>query len=383
MVHEKVSALIDSTSESIKDHTFIKLIFHKPVQSKFTKSILTAFLNESNEICLKVSNFTKTQDFTETHNVNELNQIITEHLTYYSFADLFTTRYELLFKNSKKNIPSLMKKVKEKPPTESALNNDHNKQKNYLIPAISGFLYDLDITDQHHTVKPSMYHKYRQINKFIEIINHHVRLKKENPVIADMGCGKGYLTFALQHYMVQNLHLKPKITGVDLRQDLIEFCNKTATNHDLSDIHFITSDIGEINFDDLDLMIALHACDIATDLAIEKGIKAGASYIILSPCCHKQIRKEMKIKNEITQYGIFEERMAEMITDTIRTLILNHFGYKTKILEYISSEHTSKNTMIIAEKNNTPDKSALAKIKEMKNQFGISQHFLEHLLHLS
>jgi hypothetical protein len=132
----------------------------------------------------------------------------------------------------------------------------------------------------------------------------------------------------------------------------------------------------------VDMLIALHACDIATDIAIQKGIQSNASYIILSPCCHKQIRKEITLKNDITKYGIFEERMAEMITDTIRTLILNNFGYKTNIIEYISSEHTSKNTMIIAEFTNIQDHKALDKVAQLKNQYGINHHYLEKLLEL-
>jgi Methyltransferase domain len=136
----------------------------------------------------------------------------------------------------------------------------------------------------------------------------------------------------------------------------------------------------DVELSKIDMLIALHACDIATDMAIQKGILSSAQVILLSPCCHKQIRKEIKIKNDITKFGIYEERMAEMITDTIRSLILNHFGYKTNIIEYISSEHTSKNTMIIAEYNGVSDKDALEKIGKIKAEYGIGQHYLEQLL---
>lgn len=382
MTEDKLSVFIESTYSSIRDSSFHKIIFHKPIRSRFLKSMITVYSDEKKSRHLKISNFTKTQDITETFLESDLKQIITSKLSEYSFADLFTTQFELLYKKSNKNISTLVKKVKKKTEKEDPVQKDHNNQKNYIIPASEGFLYDLGITDKNGIVKPSMYHKFRQINRFIEIINHHVVLSGNKPVIADMGSGKGYLTFALYTYLVQNSHSEPTITGVDLRPDLIETSNKIAAKYNLSGISFLASDIAEISFHQLDMLIALHACDTATDLAIQKGIMAKAKYIILSPCCHKQIRKEIRIKNEMTQYGIFEERMAEMLTDTIRTLIMNHFGYKTKIIEYISSEHTSKNTMIIAEYTKKPENTALDKINLLKKQYGINTHFLEQLLQL-
>jgi hypothetical protein len=382
IMSDKIPDFSKQVSDSLAHKTFQKLIFHKPKNGLFYKSMMETFIDKKNELKLKISNYTKTQDFTETYPIESLTHIIGEKLDQFFFADLFTTSYDLFFKQSKKGQITITRKNKIEDILPTKELNNHNHKKEYLIDSSSSYLYDLGITTQNSQVKPSMFHKFKQINRFIEIISHHVHIKGKNPVIADMGSGKGYLTFALHSYFTQQEHTAPKITGYELRDELVNICNTISDKYQLQGLRFEAGDIIEKELKEVDMLIALHACDIATDIAIQKGIQSNASYIILSPCCHKQIRKEITLKNDITKYGIFEERMAEMITDTIRTLILNNFGYKTNIIEYISSEHTSKNTMIIAEFTNIQDHKALDKVAQLKNQYGINHHYLEKLLEL-
>ena len=188
--------------------------------------------------------------------------------------------------------------------------------------------------------------------------------------VVDMGSGKGYLTFALYDYLTNVLNVKTKITGVEFRKDMVTFCNSNSKKSNFRNLY-------------------LHACDTATDDAIAKGIKANAYLIVVAPCCHKQIRKQITLNKKqndvsfITQHGIFLERQAEMVTDAIRALVLEYFGYKTKVFDFITDAHTPKNIMIVGEKiSNHKNEDALLKIKNAKEFFGIKEHYLEKLFEL-
>jgi len=175
--------------------------------------------------------------------------------------------------------------------------------------------------------------------------------------VADMGSGKGYLTFALYDYLTNSLGMNTEITGVEYRHDLVNLCNDISEKSAFTQLKFTQSTIEDFDPKNTNILIALHACDTATDDAIAKGIEAEADLIVVAPCCHKQIRREMeksKAQNDLqflTQHGIFMERQAEMVTDGIRALVLEYFGYSTKVFEFISDTHTPKNAMIIGMKN--------------------------------
>lgn len=210
--------------------------------------------------------------------------------------------------------------------------------------------------------------------------------------VADMGSGKGYLTFALYDYLNSVLKFETEVVGVEYRKDMVDLCNTIAQKSNFNRLSFVHGSIEDFNPEAIDLLIALHACDTATDDAIYKGIKANAELIVVAPCCHKQIRREIvknKVKNEVsflTKYGIFLERQAEMVTDGIRALILEYFGYKTKVFEFISDAHTPKNVLVVGIKNQKhqiekqKQQEILEKIKSSKAYFGIDYHHLERLL---
>ncbi|MBT3545051.1 MAG: SAM-dependent methyltransferase [Saprospiraceae bacterium] len=256
----------------------------------------------------------------------------------------------------------------------------HDRQKSRLIPEDTPFLRSLGISSDGGKVYQASQGKYRQINKFVEILDG-LCVGKSIKTVADMGCGKGYLSFATYSHLV-TLQKDISLVGYELRPKLVTEINSIARLHKLSGLSFEVGDISQIDIPKTDMVIALHACDIATDLAIAKGIEVGAELIVVSPCCHKQIRNTMKGNPRTVSslsHGIMKERMAEWLTDAIRALLLESKGYKTKIMEFVSLEHTSKNLLITAEKTKVRPR-ALLEVAALKEQYGIKEHYLERLI---
>lgn len=264
----------------------------------------------------------------------------------------------------------------------------HDKPKEKLI-SLNGNVYlrELAITNADFELRREMSDKYRQINKYIELLSPNLKELQlpQNFHVTDMGSGKGYLTFALYDYLTNVLELTPNMTGVEYREDLVTICNDIAQKANFEHLKFVKGSIADTELDKIDVLIALHACNTATDDAIFRGIKSGASLIVCAPCCHKQIRQAMHVSNElsnITKFGILKERQAEIITDTIRAMIMEYFGYKTNVFEFIPLEHTPKNVMIVGRKtskNNSDKQQILENIAAIKNLFGIEKHYLETL----
>lgn len=301
-------------------------------------------------------------------------------------ADLFTTTQDYTLSFDKKGVAN----VQVKPPAQTEKADiSHDRAKNRLLDPKAPWLHTLGITNAKGEVLAHAQDKWRQINKFLEIIGALLREHplRENAQIADMGSGKGYLTFALYDFLTHHQGLKVRVTGIELRPNLVDFCNETAQKAHFTGLNFVAQDINLYQPERLDMLIALHACDIATDLALSKGILNNADVVVVAPCCHKQIRKEMRTRNAlapILHNGILEERQAEIVTDGIRALILESRGYHTKVFEFISSEHTAKNVMITATKNerhtSKREQEALAQVAAIKSDFGIGVHYLEKLL---
>ena len=203
--------------------------------------------------------------------------------------------------------------------------------------------------------------------------------------VADFGSGKGYLTFAIHDYLRNTLNVEAEVTGVELREDMVSLCNAAAARLEHPGLVFTCGDVRSVAPSELDVMIALHACDIATDYAIHTGIRSGASIIMCSPCCHKQIRLQIQspvLLKPMLQYGLHLGQQAEMVTDSLRALFLEACGYETKVFEFISLEHTNKNKMILAVKRAEPVDNAqlLDKIQALKEFYHITEHCLETLL---
>ncbi|MCU8058308.1 SAM-dependent methyltransferase [Shewanella sp. SM34] len=268
---------------------------------------------------------------------------------------------------------------------------EHDREKKRFVDIERPFLTKLGVTDSQHNLIPAMSRKWKQINKFIEVFSQALEAsphKSDQPInVVDFGSGKGYLTFAIHDYLRHSLHNDAQVTGVELRQALADLCNETAATLDHQGLSFVCGDVRTHAPKQTDVMIALHACDIATDYAIHYGIRANADIIMCSPCCHKQIRPQMhspELFKPMLQYGVHMGQQAEMVTDSLRALFLEANGYATKVFEFISLEHTNKNKMILAVKkpqHNQKDSAAiLAQIADIKAYYGIKEHCLETLL---
>jgi len=328
-----------------------------------------------------------TKDITKNFDVTEAISLIKEMLANdFTNGDLLTTGgdFHLVLKNERKSKLTSSKATCCEPPSLS-----HDKEKKRWINLTDNiYLRELGITNPDGTLKKDMQDKYRQINKYIEIIDALLKQTKlpDHFHIVDMGAGKGYLTFAVYDYLVNTLHLNPEISGVEFRPELVDKCNRIASTAGFGQLHFKAGTIETANLDTVDVLIALHACDTATDEAIYRGIHSAAKLIICAPCCHKQLRKQLHPSNDlnlILKHGILEERQAELLTDGIRAAILEAYGYQTKVFEFISTEHTPKNVMITAiksKKDETRRQEIFEKIKYTKGLYHIEFHYLERLL---
>lgn len=265
----------------------------------------------------------------------------------------------------------------------------HNQQKNYLIAENAPFLQNLGISSNNGKVHAASQDKYRQINKYVEIMDTYLaKLNTEATLnVVDMGSGKGYLTFALFSHWQNKLPNGLNMLGIELREKLTAECNEIAEALQFSpNLSFRAQDINTFADHKIDVLIALHACDTATDLAIAKGIESNAQLIVVAPCCHRQIRNEMQpqsLLQPILKHGILEERQAEILTDGIRALLLEANGYRTQVFEFISYEHTAKNLLIVAQYTGIKNEEAKLQIQRIKSEFGISAHALESLLDFS
>lgn len=266
----------------------------------------------------------------------------------------------------------------------------HDKTKHRYVEQSRPYLRELGITDAQGQIIPAMSRKWKQINKFIEVLSGAIEstgLTQRTEVhIADFGSGKAYLTFAVHDYLTAQLGVKIQLIGVELRQTLVDLCNQTAHKLALTGIQFEQGDVQHFASRGINVMIALHACDTATDHAIHMGIRGGADIIMCSPCCHKQIRPQLKSPSllaPILHHGIHLGQEAEMITDGLRALWLEAHDYDTQVFEFISLEHTRKNKMILAQKRKfARDNSKIfQQITAIKEFYGIEEHCLEKLLH--
>ncbi|MBI3772849.1 MAG: SAM-dependent methyltransferase [Gammaproteobacteria bacterium] len=271
----------------------------------------------------------------------------------------------------------------------AAPSQEHDREKQRFVDLNRPFLVDLGVTNTQHQLIPAMSRKWKQINKFIEVFRRafeasHLSAAKAVQVV-DFGSGKGYLTFAIHDFLHNTLGLPAQVTGVELRDDLVQLCNKAAERLQLAGLHFRQGDVRSYTPESLDVMIALHACDIATDHAIHMGIRSEAAIIMCAPCCHKQLRPQMRnpeVLQPMLQYGVHLGQEAEMVTDSLRALLLEAYGYETQVFEFVSLEHTSKNKMILAVKRANPIKQekVLTQIQALKDFYGIKEQCLETLL---
>ncbi len=260
----------------------------------------------------------------------------------------------------------------------------HDRTREYLIPSDAPWLTALGVTNEKGVSREGMAAKFRQINRFVELISH---LSEDAPLptdrafeVVDMGCGKGYLTFATAAFF----GTRARVTGVESRPELVEFCGRIAAKQQFTNLRFLAGAIMDTTLPPADVLIALHACDTATDDALAKGIAGKAALIVVSPCCQKELRPQLTsppVLAEALKHGIFQERQAEFITDSLRAQLLEWAGYRTKVFEFVSTEHTAKNIMIAAVRERARGDAVLgSRIRDFAGFYGIRrQRLATHL----
>lgn len=371
--------------QHINDNTFIKLTISDRRHKKHEISkVLIKLVSLKKGLHLSFVYRYETKDITKNYPVEEGIQNIDALLSQdFKQALLFTTKEDVHYTAMGKTKIKVKKASIKQAPTLS-----HDKEKKRLISAEGNiYLKELGVTTAEGKVKKDMQDKYRQINKYIEIVDAALKdLKNEKSLhIVDMGAGKGYLTFSLYDYLSQTLKIDTSVTGVELRPNLVKDCNAIAQKAEFRQLNFVEGRIESVELAQLDVLVALHACNTATDDAIYRGIISNAKLIVCSPCCHKQVRQDMAKDNTlsaITKYGILQERQAEIVTDAIRALYLEAYGYKTQVFEFIATEHTPKNIIITALKVKdvkSPDASKLEEVKKLKALLGVEKHYLDTL----
>jgi hypothetical protein len=382
-----INEFITEFKKSVKEEEFVKLTLSKP--SKAENDLSNVYLRLiviKNALKLSFTYRYKTNDQVKNLDLDEAGLELMKLLKEtFKIATLFTTKADWVLVISKKGIPEIKKGKASFSETGS---ESHDREKKKRTTDNDAYLHLLGITDEAGVVIPKMADKYRQINKYLEIIEGLVKEVSlpDKINIVDMGSGKGYLTFALYDYLQNKHQLNVQITGIELRPELVEHCNRTAAQCGFVNLKFECKSIESYTEDRIDILIALHACDTATDDAINKGIISKASLIICAPCCHKQVRQQLKGKEQaspLLKYGIFKERQFEMVTDTIRALIMEKHHYDTKIFEFISNEHTRKNVMLVGIKSSkkVDEKLIDVQINDIKKEYGIEFHYLEKILH--
>ncbi|MDN2664809.1 SAM-dependent methyltransferase [Psychromonas sp. 14N.309.X.WAT.B.A12] len=377
-------------SQSLENNQLVKLLLSKyRGADKSLNRINIRPITLQSESVLSFVYEHQTNHITKNHShsvaLNEIKQLIGED---FKSAYLTLVNVEVQIEFSKKG---KLKISQHKAKQTHAVAATHNRQKNRFVDIQRPFLTALKVTDKQQKLIPAMSNKWKQINKFIEIFSQALEVSphdKSTPLnVVDFGSGKGYLTFAIHDYLRHTLENNAQVTGVELRQALADLCNEAAQSLDHQGLDFVCGDVKTHAPKHTDVMIALHACDVATDYAIHYGIRANASIIMCSPCCHKQIRPQMQspeLFQPMLQYGVHLGQQAEMITDSLRALLLEANGYTTKVFEFISLEHTNKNKMILAVKkpqhNEKEQQKLLQQIADIKDYYGISDHCLETLL---
>ena len=264
-------------------------------------------------------------------------------------------------------------------------NAENNRRKEYIfnegenIPA----LVDLGVFTPDFKIVKSKYDKFKQINRFIEIVNDaFTNDTKENITILDFGCGKSYLTFIIYYYFAEVKKKNVKIIGYDLKKDVVENCNKIAEKYGYDNLKFVVSDVTKDTLyrEPIDMVISLHACDTATDFALNYAIKKQVNYIFSVPCCQHEVNKTIKKGGDfdiLLKHGLIKERMSALLTDSIRAGILEDMGYSVDVLEFVDFSHSPKNIMLRAKKTKKVTDKNRKQIAELQEKYNFKQTLYE------
>jgi len=391
----KKEDILSELIENIKDNKLIKIVFSDRQDGDFNKIIMKSLSLKSAKN-IQIESFKDNKAFhknIELNNFQEIENILKEYIENFKQILLQIESLDISFMKKKENF---IKKENKNNLIKNS--NEHNKKKKYILNEGEkiDFLIELDLMSVEGKILKSSYNKFKQINKYLEFIDDvivELKTKKliDNHInILDFGCGKSYLTFALYYYLKHyRKDLSFSIVGLDLKKDVIEFCNKVAQKLDYKNLEFLNGNIKDYDrTKKVDLVFSLHACNNATDYSLEKALSLNAKAILAVPCCHHEFfEKIQKNKNSgfyntlkiIADNGIVLDKFASLATDSFRSLTLELCGYKTRMIEFIDMEHTPKNILIKAIKSKSSNlKEKLKEYNRLKKFLGI-QPLLEEL----
>lgn len=361
-------------SDLIKEAVY-KLIISKPRKkdSEYKKIVV-----EKKDCFYQIAKYTEKQVFHENVALSDI-AVRCVSLTDGIFAQVnaWSSDYEYYILISKKGIPT-MKRSRIKG-TQAASVDTHNRKKNYILEEGTPIppLVDMGVFTKEGKVVRTMYDKFKQINRFIEMIDDSIKSASLTEInVIDFGCGKSYLTFILYYYLTEIKKMKARIIGLDLKADVIKHCNEVAAKYGYDGLTFEMGDINGYQTPfDVDMVITLHACDTATDYALYNAITWNAKMIFSVPCCQHELNAQIETESlsALTDYGIIKERFCALATDAIRGKLLEYCGYKTQLLEFIDFAHTPKNILIRAIKRPITAKNArekaLAEVDSLCKEF--------------
>lgn len=379
----------DALDESLEGGTFVKLTLAKYRGAEAgLKNVYVRPTELKGGRRLSFLRRYRTRDAVKNHTYEEGLRLVRDLLgAEFASGHLFTSKEDLRLEISRKGEARL---TAHAPTLSTPTPAGHERRKRRAIDAAgSVYLRELGVTNERGEVRPAMSDKLRQINKFVETVaglyDSSPLKGREGLSVVDVGSGKGYLTFALYDYLNNVRGVRAAVTGVEARGELVELCNEVAGRSGFERLTFRTGLINDFEMPPADVLIALHACDTATDEAIHKGVEAGAALIVTAPCCHKEVRPQINVPAQlrgVLRHGHLLEREAESVTDSLRALLLEAAGYRVKVFEFVSTEHTRKNTMIAAvRREGARDRdAALAEFRALKEFYGIREQRLGRLL---
>lgn len=353
-MEELIQLLQDTFSDRLKQ----VILSNSKDRNKISKVKVRPVLIKDT-LVFQESAYIGTKVFHENHSAREITDKTVEYMgTVFKQAEIETVDFKAVVLVSKKGKVTVKKQLIKGGEKAGAL-LEHNRKKQYVLQADTpiDFLVDLGVQNKDGNINKSRYDKFKQINRYLEFIRDILpHLDKDRTIrIIDFGCGKSYLTFAMYYYLHEMLGYNLSVVGLDLKEDVIEKCNALSQKYGYDNLRFIRGDIATYkDVQDVDMVVSLHACDTATDLALIKAINWNAKVIFAVPCCQHEVNKQ--IKSELLapalKYGLIKERMAALLTDAVRANMLEEMGYDTDVLEFIDMEHTPKNILLRGVKKN-------------------------------
>lgn len=382
-------SLTEILTETLQSETLLRLVLSRPEATERVAKISVRPVQLRDGLRYQWTARQGSQEFHENLTMGELQQRVEQFYgPRYGDAHLFTTAADHAFK---KHRSGQIRYKRSRPSLRAEPASTHNRDKQYLIPAgiVCPFLIEIGVMQPDGQIRPSMYHKFRQINRYLEFVNDVLpSLPPEGLVrVVDFGCGKSSLTFAL-HHLLSRIHRRPvEIVGLDVKSDVISDCNRIARTLGCEGLRF---EVGRIESyvppEHVHLVVSLHACDTATDDALAAAVRWQSEVILAVPCCQHELARHLgtNVLAGLTEYGLFRERFAAMATDALRARLLDVYGYRTQILEFIDMEHTPKNVLLRAVRRMPGELDADGQQQDydqLKRDLGLTDSYLERRLH--